>query len=64
MTELLELPEIPICYTRDLNGGWEWCSIHHIAFQHEVCPVAEKLRKERDRIKQELQCISSGNLGG
>ena len=55
-----ELPEVPVCYTRDLGGGKAWCNTHNIiseqeVSEHEQCHVAEELRQERNRIKREIK---------
>ena len=30
------------CSATGLGDGWEWCSTHKTAYQHEVCPKANQ----------------------
>ena len=43
------------CYTTDLNGGFEWCATHKVAFQHELCPGAEAESAEADRARANVE---------
>ena len=60
-SKFLELPEVPVCYTRDLGGGKAWCNTHKVVFEHEQCHVAEELRQERNKIKRDIEARKKQN---